>query len=211
MRIASFPVVRKEDLYELRVSVVEHAQEESRQAIQKQEDARLILLLDAAIEGWAANNPKAKIGLPEIMVGIFPGAGGTTRLVRKMGAMMAAPFLLEGKLSDPKEAKLAGLIDEVVAPDQLLARAKEWLLSAKDADLVKPWDAKGYKMPGGEPFHPAGFMTFVGASAMVNGTSRIRASVWASSVLPEPVGPISMMLDLASSTSLCFVAWASRL
>ncbi|MES2435040.1 MAG: FAD-dependent oxidoreductase [Pseudomonadota bacterium] len=117
----------------------------------------------------AADNPKAKIGLPEIMVGIFPGAGGTTRLVRKMGAMMAAPFLLEGKLSDPKAAKAAGLIDEVVAPDQLLARAKEWVLAAKDADLVKPWDDKGYKMPGGAPYHPAGFMTFVGASAMVLG------------------------------------------
>ena len=118
---------------------------------------------------FAADNPKAKIGLPEIMVGIFPGAGGTTRLVRKMGAMMAAPFLLEGKLSDPKSAKAAGIIDEVVAPDQLLARAKEWVLAATDADLVKPWDAKGYKMPGGTPYQPAGFMTFVGASAMVLG------------------------------------------
>ena len=117
----------------------------------------------------AADNPKAKIGLPEIMVGIFPGMGGTTRLVRKMGAMAAAPFLLEGKLSDPKSAKAAGLIDEVVAPGELLARAKEWVLSAKDADLVKPWDAKGYKMPGGAPYHPAGFMTFVGANAMVHG------------------------------------------
>jgi 3-hydroxyacyl-CoA dehydrogenase / enoyl-CoA hydratase / 3-hydroxybutyryl-CoA epimerase len=116
----------------------------------------------------AADNPKAKIGLPEIMVGIFPGAGGTTRLVRKMGAMMAAPFLLEGKLSDPKAAKNAGIVDEVVAPDDLLARAKEWVLGAKDADIVKPWDAKGYKMPGGAPYHPAGFMTFVGASAMVH-------------------------------------------
>lgn len=117
----------------------------------------------------AADNPKAKIGLPEIMVGIFPGAGGTTRLARKLGAMMAAPFLLEGKLSDPKSAKTAGLIDEVVAPEALLTRAKEWVLSATDADLVKPWDAKGYKMPGGTPYHPAGFMTFVGASAMVHG------------------------------------------
>ena len=117
----------------------------------------------------AADNPKAKIGLPEIMVGIFPGAGGTTRLVRKLGAMMAAPFLLEGKLSDPKSAKGAGIIDEVVAPEALLARAKEWVLAATDADLVKPWDAKGYKMPGGAPYHPAGFQTFVGASAMVMG------------------------------------------
>ena len=117
----------------------------------------------------AADNPKARIGLPEIQVGIFPGAGGTTRLVRKLGAMVAAPFLLEGKLSDPKSAKANGLIDEVVAPEALLARAKEWVLAAKDEDLVKPWDAKGYKMPGGNPYHPAGYMTFVGANAMVMG------------------------------------------
>jgi 3-hydroxyacyl-CoA dehydrogenase/enoyl-CoA hydratase/3-hydroxybutyryl-CoA epimerase len=66
----------------------------------------------------AADNPKAKIGLPEIMVGIFPGAGGTTRLSRKLGAMMAAPFLLEGKLSSiPRPPRPPGLIDEVVPPE----------------------------------------------------------------------------------------------
>ena len=96
---------------------------------------------------FAANNSKAKIGLPEIMVGIFPGAGGTTRLVRKMGAMAASPFLLEGKLSDPAKAKAAGIVDEV--SDDPMADARAWVLNAKDADLVKPWDAKGYKMPGG--------------------------------------------------------------
>ncbi|WP_323785189.1 3-hydroxyacyl-CoA dehydrogenase NAD-binding domain-containing protein [Thalassovita sp.] len=115
---------------------------------------------------FAAENPKAKIGLPEIMVGIFPGAGGTTRLVRKLGAMGASPFLLQGKLVDPKKAKGAGIIDDVVGDP--VAAAREWVLNAKDADLVKPWDAKGYKMPGGAPYHPAGFPTFVGASAMVN-------------------------------------------
>jgi 3-hydroxyacyl-CoA dehydrogenase / enoyl-CoA hydratase / 3-hydroxybutyryl-CoA epimerase len=117
----------------------------------------------------AADNPKAKIGLPEIMVGIFPGAGGTTRLARKMGAMMAAPFLLEGKLSDPAAAKSAGIIDEVVAPEDLMTRARAWVLAATDADLVKAWDAKGYKMPGGTPYSAPGFPTFVGASAMVHG------------------------------------------
>ncbi|MEP2641159.1 3-hydroxyacyl-CoA dehydrogenase NAD-binding domain-containing protein [Roseobacter sp.] len=119
---------------------------------------------------FAATNPKAKIGLPEIMVGIFPGAGGTTRLVRKMGAMAASPFLLEGKLVNPAKAKAAGLIDAV--SDDPMADARAWVLAAKDADLVKPWDAKGYKMPGGAPYHPAGFMTFVGASAMVNGKTQ---------------------------------------
>jgi hypothetical protein len=48
-RIASFPRIRKEDLYYLRVNAVEYAQDETRQAIQKQEDARLVLLLEQAI------------------------------------------------------------------------------------------------------------------------------------------------------------------
>ncbi|MEX0328448.1 MAG: 3-hydroxyacyl-CoA dehydrogenase NAD-binding domain-containing protein [Ruegeria sp.] len=119
---------------------------------------------------FAAENPKAKYGLPEIMVGIFPGAGGTTRMVRKVGAIAAAPLLLEGKMLDVKKAKGAGYIDEIAADP--VAAAKEWVLNAKDGDLVKPWDAKGYKMPGGAPYHPAGFMNFVGASAMVNGKTQ---------------------------------------
>ncbi|MCL7409184.1 3-hydroxyacyl-CoA dehydrogenase NAD-binding domain-containing protein [Marivivens donghaensis] len=121
---------------------------------------------------FAADNRKAKIGLPEILVGIFPGAGGTTRLSRKLGAMAASPLLLEGKLNDPKKAKAAGVIDEVVPAEDLLSAAKAWVLEAKDADLVKPWDQKGFKIPGGTPYHPAGFMTYVGASAMVNGKTQ---------------------------------------
>jgi 3-hydroxyacyl-CoA dehydrogenase/enoyl-CoA hydratase/3-hydroxybutyryl-CoA epimerase len=120
----------------------------------------------------AADNPKARIGLPEIMVGIFPGAGGTTRLVRKLGPMAASPFLLEGKMDAPAKMKAAGVIDEVVPADELIARARDWVLKATDADLVKPWDQKGYKMPGGAPYHPAGYMTFVGASAMVHGRTQ---------------------------------------
>lgn len=120
----------------------------------------------------AADNPKAKIGLPEIKVGIFPGMGGTTRLVRKMGAMAASPILLEGKLFSPQKAVSASLINECVPPEKLLERAKEWILAASDSDLLKPWDAKGYKMPGGAPYHPAGFMTFVGANAMVHGQTQ---------------------------------------
>lgn len=117
---------------------------------------------------FAADNPKAKIGLPEIKVGIFPGMGGTTRLSRLLGAMAAAPILLEGRMLDPMKAKMSQLIHEVVPADDLLAKAKEWVLNATDADIVKPWDQKGWKMPGGAPYHPAGFMTFVGASAMIN-------------------------------------------
>ncbi|MBL4751274.1 MAG: enoyl-CoA hydratase/isomerase family protein [Amylibacter sp.] len=120
----------------------------------------------------AADNPKAKIGLPEILVGIFPGAGGTTRLSRKLDLMTVSPFLMNGKLSDPQAAKRAGLIDEVVPADELLSAAKDWVKNATDADIVKPWDQKGFKMPGGAPYHPAGFMTYVGASAMIHGKTQ---------------------------------------
>ncbi len=121
---------------------------------------------------FVADNPKAKIGLPEILVGIFPGSGGTTRMVRMVGPMMAAPSLLEGKMMPPAKAKSAGMIDEVVPADELMARAKDWVLNASHDDIIKPWDTKGYKMPGGAPYHPAGYMTFVGAAAMVHGKTQ---------------------------------------
>jgi len=117
---------------------------------------------------FAADNPKAQIGLPEIKVGIFPGAGGTTRLSWKLGAMAAAPLLLEGRAMNPTKAKAAGVIDEVVPAAELQAAAKAWVLAATDADLVKPWDKKGYKIPGGAPYSAPGFPTFVGASAMIH-------------------------------------------
>ncbi|MEO0344250.1 MAG: 3-hydroxyacyl-CoA dehydrogenase NAD-binding domain-containing protein [Pseudomonadota bacterium] len=121
---------------------------------------------------FVADNAKAKIGLPEILVGIFPGSGGTTRIVRKMDLMSAAPILLEGKLFAPTDALKKGMIDEVVPADELLAQAKAWVLSAGDADLVKPWDEKGFKFPGGGPYHPAAFMNYVGAAAMIHGKTK---------------------------------------
>jgi hypothetical protein len=74
-RIASFPRIRKEDLYFLRVNAVEYAQDESRQAIQKAEDARLILLLEGAIVdyGQAGLNP-----VGGAQVGISLGPQGLT-------------------------------------------------------------------------------------------------------------------------------------
>ena len=139
---------------------------------------------------FAANNDKAKIGLPEIKVGIFPGAGGTTRLVRKLGIFGASEFLLEGKTLDPMRAKSAGLIDEVSATP--MADAKAWIMAASDPDIVKPWEQKGYKLPGGAPYSPSGFMTFVGASAMVNGktmgaypaTKALMSAVYEGSLVP---------------------------
>jgi 3-hydroxyacyl-CoA dehydrogenase/enoyl-CoA hydratase/3-hydroxybutyryl-CoA epimerase len=89
-----------------------------------------------------------------------------------VGAMAGRAGAAGRQDARPQEGQGAQLVDEVVAPEDLLARAKEWVLSATDADIVKPWDQKGYKMPGGAPYHPAGFMTFVGASAMINGKTK---------------------------------------
>ena len=139
---------------------------------------------------FAAKNDKAKIGLPEIKLGIFPGAGGTTRLVRKLGIFGASEFLLEGKTVDPMRAKAAGLIDEVSTTP--MENAKAWIIAASDSDIVKPWDQKGYKLPGGAPYTPSGFITFVGASAMVNGktmgaypaTKALMSAVYEGSLVP---------------------------
>ncbi|MCI4660260.1 MAG: 3-hydroxyacyl-CoA dehydrogenase NAD-binding domain-containing protein [Neomegalonema sp.] len=129
-------------------------------------------LMLAAHHRVAADNPAAKIGLPEVLIGIFPGAGGTTRLYRMLGLMAAAPYLMEGKLLAPAKAKGAGLIDAVVPPEELLAAAKQWVLSAKPADIVKPWDQKGFKLPGGHAYHPAGFQLALGGVAMTHAKSQ---------------------------------------
>jgi 3-hydroxyacyl-CoA dehydrogenase / enoyl-CoA hydratase / 3-hydroxybutyryl-CoA epimerase len=119
-----------------------------------------------------ADNPKARLGLPEILVGLFPGAGGATRVPRKIGLMAAAPILMEGRMLAPAKMKATGLIDDIVPADQLISAAKDWINNAKDADLVKPWDARGYKFPGGAPYTPSGLPMFVGASTMIHGKTQ---------------------------------------
>lgn len=121
---------------------------------------------------FAADKPKAKIGLPEIKVGLFPGAGGTTRLVRMLGLMGAAPFLLEGRTPDPKGAKAAGLVDVVTTSGALMDEACAWAREAGEAAAVKPWDAKGYRLPGGAPYSAPGAPLFMGAPAMVQGRTQ---------------------------------------
>ena len=120
----------------------------------------------------AVDDTHTKIGLPEILVGLFPFGGGTTRVMRMLGAMAASSILLEGKMLTASSAKSAGLIDEVCKSTELISKAKEWILSASENDTTKPWDTKGFKVPGGAPYHPSGFLTFVGASAMVHGKTK---------------------------------------
>ena len=115
----------------------------------------------------AADNPKALIGLPEVGIGLLPGGGGTQRLPRMIGVRNALPYLLEGKKLAPKKALEAGLVDEVVAADALLARARAWLLAEGATNATQPWDRKGYKLPGGPVQSPAGYETFTAGNAML--------------------------------------------
>jgi len=63
------------------------------------------------------------IGQPEVLLGIPPGGGGTQRLTRLVGAHRALMMMLEGRPASPAKALEIGLVDEVVAPDQLIERA----------------------------------------------------------------------------------------
>jgi len=113
----------------------------------------------------AADLPKLQLGFPEVMVGLLPGGGGTQRLPRLMGIQMALPYLLQGKNMTPKQAKMNGVIDAVVAPEEVIPTAKKWILDG--GKPVQPWDKKGFKIPGGQGvYDPNIVQTFVGAPAM---------------------------------------------
>ncbi|MFR9729567.1 3-hydroxyacyl-CoA dehydrogenase NAD-binding domain-containing protein [Saccharopolyspora sp. MS10] len=102
----------------------------------------------------ALDGPKTRFGLPEVTLGLLPGAGGVVRTVRLLGIADALlEVLTQGQRLRPGKAQEIGLVDEVVADaETLLNRAKEWIRANPDA--VQPWDAKGYKIPGGAPSNP---------------------------------------------------------
>jgi 3-hydroxyacyl-CoA dehydrogenase / enoyl-CoA hydratase / 3-hydroxybutyryl-CoA epimerase len=112
----------------------------------------------------AAQNPKTQIGLPEIKVGLFPGAGGTQRVARMIQPADALQFLLKGEQVRPERAKGMKLIDNVVPPEQLIDAAKEWIKAG--GKPVAPWDEKGFKLPGGLVYSKSGMMTFPAANAI---------------------------------------------
>ena len=96
----------------------------------------------------------SKIGLPEVTLGLLPGGGGVTRTVRMFGLQKALmEVLLQGQQRNPKAAAEVGLVDEVVADDAAAtAAAVAWIQANPQA--TQPWDAPGYKIPGGTPSNP---------------------------------------------------------
>ena len=112
----------------------------------------------------AADNPKTRLGLPEIKIGLFPGAGGTQRLPRLMQTADALQLLLKGDQLKIERAKGMKLIDAIVPADKLIESAKAWIAAGGKA--VAPWDEKGFKLPGGPVYSKAGMMVFPPANAI---------------------------------------------
>src|SRR2546421_1283724 len=112
----------------------------------------------------AAENPKTRLGLPEIKVGLFPGAGGTQRVPRIVPPQDAMQLLLKGEAVNLAKAEALKLIDAVVAPADLIKSAKEWIKSGGKA--LAPWDDKNFRLPGGPVYSKAGMMMFPAGNAI---------------------------------------------
>ncbi|MCC2655832.1 MAG: 3-hydroxyacyl-CoA dehydrogenase [Panacagrimonas sp.] len=115
----------------------------------------------------AIDDPKAKIGLPEVKLGLLPGGGGTQRLPRLIGIQASAPLILEGRELSPAAAKQQGIIHDLAKDkDELLAKAKAWCLA--NPKPVQPWDDKKFKFPGGDSRHPGTVQMLAIAPSMAN-------------------------------------------
>lgn len=137
----------------------------------------------------ALDNEKIQFGLPEITLGLIPGASGITKMVRLLGLMGAQPYILESKLFTPREGQQLGLVHELVGnANALRPAALAWI--AANPKSQQPWDAKDYKIPGGTPSNPkiAGALSV--APAMLRQKTR--------GLYPAPEAALSAMVEGAA-------------
>ncbi|MBT9506922.1 3-hydroxyacyl-CoA dehydrogenase NAD-binding domain-containing protein [Rhodoferax sp.] len=123
----------------------------------------------------AIDDRKIQFGLPEVTLGLLPGASGVTKMTRHLGLMGAQPYLVEGKLFSPSEAKAMGLVHDLVAPSdtaaaEMRAKALAWIAAHPTAQ--HPWEAQDYKVPGGTPSNPKVAGMLVVAPAMIKKQTR---------------------------------------
>jgi enoyl-CoA hydratase/carnithine racemase len=111
-----------------------------------------------------SDDPRTRVGLPEIKVGLFPGAGGTTRIARILPPADALQYLLKGDLLHTDRAQKMKLIDAVVPAADLIKTAKDRIKAGGNAK--KPWDMDNFRLPGGPVYSKAGMMTFPAANAI---------------------------------------------
>src|SRR5271154_5610093 len=112
----------------------------------------------------AADNDKTRVGLPEIKVGLFPGAGGTQRVARILPPADALQFLLKGDQISANLAKTMKLVDEVVPAGDLVKAAKACITTSGTAKA--PCDIDNFKLPGGPVQSKAGMLAFTPANAI---------------------------------------------
>eukprot|EP01037_Dinobryon_pediforme_P007002 gene7002-7071_t len=111
-----------------------------------------------------ADSDKARVGLPEVKVGLFPGAGGSQRVARLMPTGDALQMLFKGEQIKPQQAKMMNLVHEIAPTSEIVERAKLWIRQGGKA--VAPWDDKAFKLPSGKVFSPTGMMTWPPANAI---------------------------------------------
>jgi 3-hydroxyacyl-CoA dehydrogenase / enoyl-CoA hydratase / 3-hydroxybutyryl-CoA epimerase len=112
----------------------------------------------------AADHPKTRLGLPEVKVGLFPGAGGTQRVPRLVPPQDAMTILLKGDPVTTEKAKALNLVHAVVPAADVIKAAKDWIKGGGKA--VAPWDDKAFRLPGGPVYSKAGMMMFPAGSAI---------------------------------------------
>jgi 3-hydroxyacyl-CoA dehydrogenase / enoyl-CoA hydratase / 3-hydroxybutyryl-CoA epimerase len=112
----------------------------------------------------AADNERTRVGLPEVKVGLFPGAGGTQRISRMMPPGDALQFLLKGDQLRVAQAKAMKLVDAVVPPADLVNSAKAWIKAGGRSKA--PWDEDGFRLSGGPVYSRAGMQLFPAANAI---------------------------------------------
>ncbi len=105
----------------------------------------------------AVDDARIQFGLPEVTLGLLPGASGVTKMTRHLGLLGAQPYLVEGQLFSPQQALGLGLVHALVAPGanaqaEMQAQALAWI--AAHATAQHAWEAKDYKVPGGTPANP---------------------------------------------------------
>ena len=113
---------------------------------------------------------KARLGLPEVKLGLLPGGGGTQRMPRLVGMQQALQWMGEGADIRAAQALGTGLVGELAAsPDDMLAKAKAWI--AANPSPRQPWDSPKFRYPGGDSRTPAAAQMFSVAPSMVSAKS----------------------------------------
>uniref|UniRef100_A0A0N4Z2S9 Acetyl-CoA acetyltransferase n=1 Tax=Parastrongyloides trichosuri TaxID=131310 RepID=A0A0N4Z2S9_PARTI len=124
------------------------------------------LELSLACHGRVVSDAEGvKLALPEVKVGLFPGAGGTQRVPRLVNSQDALQMMTTGSSLTAARAKGMGLVHEVAPAKKLVETAKKMIRNGLKP--VQPWDEKGFKLPGGAIYSAAGANLWPAATAIL--------------------------------------------